>query len=518
MIKTCLQKTSHAIAAVVRTFENKKKVTTSLLVLCFLTSFATTYSGFIALVGGWKEITVFSLFLTFTFTAVIQFTVIWFAKKWWETRNVIWIFSFSFCVLLSVSMALACYFDILSLDKLHAGNIYVEKLEGTLGAVTASAQRYQVLANKTQELAKHSTAMVQEEQRFGKTCDVVEVGRGPRALYRENDQQEFKYYENVFNKKNEKISNIHETIIRDFKQYDSSKIILLNALVHDFNAVATDNGDLVQLKARLKKRTNAKGEWFNTGVRFGKVFIKCPDPKIKQYRNYVSSISFEKIPTIKITDPDTPGTQVIQAFDIMLNLLTLRWKKISEEQWIALVFAIGIDLVIFLLAYTLPNTAVPSTPATGSSWRNYWQRFENHEDQSLPVLRRLFQYASYKKMVVHFFIPTHESVLIKSILPLISTGMARHRRTIRQWQTPFYVPIHIRELIPSGCSFEHYQVSVHVVAQWFGDQQRSNESRVGEVPKGYPGTNSSLNGNSHRDFMYDPAKNKGMPGHDGTQP
>ena len=388
---------------------------------------------------GWGGFTFVEGFVCTVLTVLIQFCVIYFSLKFWKTRRRMWLIPLLGSILVSVSMSLGFYLDTLSLDKDHAAEVYGEEHDKAIGVINSAIRKYHDLAVHVDGLADYSGAMAEIERDEGGTCGgVAVIGRGPLALYRENDQENFMYHAKTFKGKGNHLDEIKTKLLNEFASYKADRIVHINDWLHRFNSVVEDNSDIVRFDVWLSKRVKHQPHKIN-----------CSDAKISEYHEFLKSNyidqPFKTVLTIRIDDPDASATHIKQSFETILNLMTLNWDKIRRESWLALAFASFVDFAIFFLSYVPGSrTAQPSGSPPFS-----------------PLLRRLFEYhAGSRKQALQFLIPTNERDLVIYMLTWVAGGAARQKHIEGWWKVLLLVPSRLRRKASQQChSFVKYEIA-----------------------------------------------------------
>ena len=108
----------------------------------------------------------------------------------------------------------------------------------------------------------------------------------------------------------------------------------------------------------------------------------------------------------------------------------------SSDEFLVVVFAILIDLVLFLLI-------IP--PPLFSSWSEYFSDWDYSEyDELSKYFQLLIYFEATKNNEGNFYIPVNKSHLIPLLLPLIAKDLVVFKGKIPRWKEFFTVPRHIR--------------------------------------------------------------------------
>ena len=430
-----------------------------ILVACVAVSYYATFTGFHDLIGQSSKLTFGSAAFAAVFTAAVLFCFIKFSKDWRKTRVWRHLIAWIAAIFISILFGWGFYFDQLNLDQTLAGKDYSEERDKMLAVARSNKAIVGNLVQKIDALAAHSESKMEEERKGGNTCGVMLQGHGPRAAFREHDSDKLKYYQNAFGQTSNEFDRVYKNMGEvNFRNYSIDNAELLNGYAQDMNAIIDGFNKeryslLSWLQHRLRHNEPGFSERFDDGI--FREDIRCPDEEIKSHYDYFKqTASFNKLPPVKILTPDKSGVQVTQSFDMFLKLIKF---ELSAYEFLALVFAIFIDLMIFMLAYTKPNSS-PPTPF--SSWSKYFSGGEHKE------LMKFFVISKAKRG--HFYIPVNRTDLTEIMIPLIANDMVVFKRRIFWGEELFRVPQDIRAQA-NGSRFNHYQLNVHSVAQWILD-------------------------------------------------
>ena len=483
-----------------------------ILVACILLSSCATFTGFLDMVSQ-ESASVPDILVASTFTLIVQYCVWYFAKKSWETRLRYHYSALGFAVFISVIFGWGFYFNVLSLDRLLANQTYTIELNNIRNEISFNKAQVDNLIRKIHELVIHSQNMVQKESRGEHTCDVTLKGYGPRAAFRQQDQEKFTTYEKSFMNTSHEFNKIEKRIVAGSRDYSIDNAEALNGYIQKMNVVVDEfNREKTNLLAWLRERIRHNKRDFTENFSNGiwEEYIRCPDHNIQSHYNSLSAMApFNRISTVDIINPDRKGVQVLQVFYILRDFDIA---NISPYEFIALLLGMIVDFIIFILTYSKPRG---SPPSSFSSWDEYFSMSE-HE-----ALTKFFVHGRGKKG--YFYIPRGEKKLIALLLPPESDNVLVFKGKVSWWKKLLTIPTHIRKQ-GDGLGFNQYQISVHCIAKWVCDwkskQQRqtvalhnmddsylsssngsaykSNADLIPNIVTNTKNLKSSLNGNSSR--------------------
>ena len=431
----------------------------ALLVVCFSASSIATYSGFSDMIYQ-SDLSIFwKKFASGSCTLAVQGIILYSSILWWRNQNRYHLFPLCLFVLISVTFSLGFYFDLSSLDRTHAGQIYTEQRNKMITAAESNRNHIQNLVERMEGLVIHSAGMVEREAKGGNTCNSPWHGFGPRAAFRKKDKETFDYYAKTFGRTAGRFDRVYEKMNNgDFTDYTPHNAEKLNRYAQEMNAITddfnVDKGDLIEwLSQRIRHNHPGYVELFDNGIVRGE--IRCEDMYIEREFSYlVKKESFDEISLVDISNPDESGVQVMQAISSLSDFIK---GEISLPEIMVLVFAFAIDAGIFFLTMPLPGG---SPPTSFSSWRDYFSTSEYKE------LLACMKVAKSKE--VNFYISLDKKHLIAAMLPLTAKDLIVFKGKIPWYEEFFIVPRHIRAH-GNNSGFNRYQTNHPVVAQWIMD-------------------------------------------------
>ncbi|MES9900843.1 MAG: hypothetical protein ABW148_17745 [Sedimenticola sp.] len=317
-----------------------------LLVICFIALFDSV----IVLAGGWSEMDLVGIALSFCLVMVIEALLLSLAPGQpgrvgiGNDFNLLRTAAFGGVVVIVVSLEQAFWIPRFHLDELKRDALSSGAAKSYLPVVNANLSKTHMVSNNLSQLsetAAHYASLESgnEGTNSRPTCNSEHLGPGARYDYRVSDSHKLRQLSDDFDYSRDRYAK-SAAVLRELL---AGSAVERNALVKatsEIEATARVVGASVE-QARIwveQRRKEADTGVFRRSRQGNEVFVQCQFPELGGIAQTLSGFHLVSLPSVRMPDVgEGVRTSLIGAFESTIRFFTLRWGTLSAPEIVSIV-------------------------------------------------------------------------------------------------------------------------------------------------------------------------------------